>query len=379
MSGSLNVEVTAADYRRTTNTSSPSLNARPPRNLSSRLNSLLHLKGKPSNANAYSDRATSDRSDVESVMGITTIGDTSVDQTVASTVTVKVSNRKFRMPQPQPTPEQTHVDSDHPKKNPWRKLKKMMSIKKDDHGELHLEESPFQTNRSRSLSNPSVRESTVASAYPMRKRVESDQARTVAAVRNDVNQSSDLDDAIRGRFDGMDVLSLGSARLASVLRTPDPLTRNSRMLRGRDMVQDMLRMSGGQEPPELVLEGFIANDRWLITLNNLPSTEQHVPQLQSTDDDESCNNDGSPNLPPHMLLAAIWGRNQTPPPSHAPPDEYDDVFQMAASCSVPIDIDEETFIIDTPAHLQAVHDIASIPLKVRGITRETAVFSRDAS
>jgi hypothetical protein len=75
-----------------------------------------------------------------------------------------------------------------------------------------------------------------------------------------------IDDAIRSRFDGVGVgvgvytLSLGSSRLASVLRTPDALTRHAPMLHSRDMVRDMLRTSAGHEPPELVLEGFIVSD-----------------------------------------------------------------------------------------------------------------------
>jgi len=160
----------------------------------------------------------------------------------------------------------------------------------------------------------------------------------------------------------MDILSLGSARLASVPRSPDLLTRHAPMLQAQDMVADMLRMSAGRHPPELILEGFIANDRWLVRIETMNG--DLVPQLQSTDDESSI--DGSPKLNTPKLLASIWGRDRTPPPSHAQPEDVDkdDVFQLAASCSVPIDIDEETFIIDTPAHCQAVHDIAAVPLKV---------------
>jgi hypothetical protein len=133
------------------------------------------------------------------------------------------------------------------------------------------------------------------------------------------------------------------------------------MLRSQDMVRDMLFTSAGRHPPELILEGFIVKDRWMVRLENL-NGDSNVPQLQSTDDEDET--DGSPQLPTSELMTAIWGRNGTPPPTHASHVQQD-VFQMAAACSVPIDIDEESFIIDTPAHLQAVHDIASLPLKVR--------------
>jgi hypothetical protein len=134
----------------------------------------------------------------------------------------------------------------------------------------------------------------------------------------------------------------------------------------------MLHTSAGHEPPELVLEGFIVGDRWMVKLENLNGSST-VPQLQSTDDEDTT--DGSPQLPTSVLMASIWGRDRTPPPSHASHDQQD-VFQMAAACSVPIDIDDESFIIDTPAHLQAVHDIASIPLKTGRFEDALDIFKR---
>ena len=344
---SMEVEVTQDDFRRVAGDSiAPS--AKPPKNLTTRLNNLFH-KNRSSNNSVSSDRATADSNDVESVAGTTVAGNI----TLASNDTIKMSNRTIFS---KDYPEQKGRND--VKKNPWRKLKKMMASTMI--GESHESTPPFPSGRSRSLSHPSVR-SEVDSAYPIRKRVESDHNRSQTKSRDNVQE---IDDAIRGRFDGMDVLSLGSARLASVPRSPDPLTRNAPMLKAKDVVANMLRTSAGRYPPELILEGFIANDRWMVGIESVNS-DIHVPQLQSTDDESSI--DGSPTLSTPKLLEAIWGRNTTPPPSHAQPAEgdKDDVFQLAASCSVPIDIDEETFIIENPAHLQAVHDIASIPLKVR--------------
>jgi hypothetical protein len=274
--------------------------------------------------------------------------------TVASVDTIKASNRKPVSTTNKPFYEQTKRAPDS-KKNPWRKLKKMMGTKEKGDSE----DTPF--GRSRSLSHPSVRDSD--SAYPMRKRVESEQTtKSRRGQGNHAENGQELDDAIRGRFDGMDILSLGSARLVSVPRSPDPLIRNEPMLTAQDMVSDMLRISSGRSPPEIVLEGFIANDRWLVRIESM--NHDNVPQLQSTDDESTT--DGSPKLSTSKLLASIWGLNRSPPPSHAQPEEgdEDDLFQLAANCSVPIDIDEETFIIDTPAHCQAVHDIAAVPIKV---------------
>jgi hypothetical protein len=64
-----------------------------------------------------------------------------------------------------------------------------------------------------------------------------------------------IGDAICGRFDGVETLSLGSSRLALVLCTPNALTPHAAMLHLRDMVRDMLHTSAGHYPPELVLEG----------------------------------------------------------------------------------------------------------------------------
>lgn len=352
---SMDVEVTQDDFRRVTGASiAPS--SKPPRNLTARLNNLFH-KNKSSNVSLSSDRATADN-DVESVAGTTVAGNV----TVASNDTIKVSNRTAINNITKPFYEQMKGGrAPDSKKNPWHKLKKMMGTKKEN-GEC--EESPFApSGRSRSLSHPSVR-SDVDSAYPIRRRVESENVRTQQKSGENTTNGQELDDAIRGRFDGMDILSLGSARLASVPRSPDPLTRDAPMLRPQDMVADMLRTSAGRHPPELILEGFIANDRWLVRIESMNGDNNNVPHLQSTDDESSI--DGS-TLSTPKLLASIWGRDRTPPPSHAQPEDVDkdDVFQLAASCSVPIDIDEETFIIDTPAHCQAVHDIAAVPLKVR--------------
>ena len=35
----------------------------------------------------------------------------------------------------------------------------------------------------------------------------------------------------------------------------------------------------------------------------------------------------------------------------------DDILQMASACNVPIDVDEEAFMIETAQHLRSVNDI----------------------
>jgi tetratricopeptide (TPR) repeat protein len=363
---SSDVEVTQDDYYQVAGTNNTAASAQKPAKMVKRLNNLFHGKNYKSSSNvsiASSERATTDSNDVESVAASTVAGNI----TIASVDTIKVSNRKT-IPT-KPIYEQTTKRAPDTKKNPWKKLKKMMGSKGEE------ETTPF--GRSRSLSHPNVvlRDDH---AYPMRKRVESEQSTrtTQSSRRNIAAEGQELDDAIRGRFDGMDILSLGSARLVSVPRSPDLLTRNAPMLTAADLVSDMLRTSSGRSPPELVLEGFIANDRWLVRLESMYNKNDNVPQLQSTDDESTT--DGSPKLSTPKLLASIWGRDRSPPPSHAQPEEgdEDDLFQLAASCSVPIDIDEETFIIDTPAHCQAVHDIAAVPLKAGRFDDAIDIFQK---
>ena len=265
---SLDVEVTQDDFHRVAagenNTAS---SAQKPPKMVKRLNNLFHGKNNHKSTNvslASSDRATADSNDVESVAASTVAGNI----TVASVDTIKMSNRKPVSSTNKPFYEQTKRAPDA-KKNPWKKLKKMMGTKEKE--EASEEATPF--GRSRSLSHSFVRGTSDDNAYPMRKRVESEQsARTNKSSRRHVaaaENGQELDDAIRGRFDGMDILSLGSARLVSVPRSPDPLTRNAPMLTAPDLVSDMLRTSSGRSPPELVLEGFIANDRWLVRIESM--------------------------------------------------------------------------------------------------------------
>ena len=74
-------------------------------------------------------------------------------------------------------------------------------------------------------------------------------------------------------------------------------------------------------------------------------------------------------LPVHLLLESMWGGTSSKPQMKSQQTasdngNKDDFMELAAACSVPIDIDEDTFIIETPHHLQSVHDIASVPLRV---------------
>ena len=187
-------------------------------------------------------------------------------------------------------------------------------------------------------------------------------------------QKEQLDAAILGRLDGMDVLSLGPAHLSShPAHHINPLQGSFQAkLTPERMLQDLLWISSGKVPPEMVLEGYLAKERWIVVMEAarpLPCTGSHspIPSLASTDDDcsISCIEDGS--LPIHLLLQSMWGAAKPQTTTRQGSEEEQDIMQLAAACSVPIDCDEDTFMIDTAQHLESVHDIASVPLRVSGV------------
>jgi hypothetical protein len=110
-----------------------------------------------------------------------------------------------------------------------------------------------------------------------------------------------------------------------------------------------------------------------------------IPPLQGTFDDESTSHtvgtaemtdDGSTNLPTQKLWDNMWGNDKAPPiPSHMQigygsfdvgdgDDSKDEILQLASACSVPIDLDEDSFMIDGPEHLRSVHELVMIPIQV---------------
>lgn len=76
-----------------------------------------------------------------------------------------------------------------------------------------------------------------------------------------------LDDAVKGRFDGIDVLCLGSAK--KVIKT----TSNQRHLAFRKIVQESLWSSCARKPSVIIFEGLTSagkgSDRWSATINKV--------------------------------------------------------------------------------------------------------------
>jgi hypothetical protein len=236
------------------------------------------------------------------------------------------------------------------------------------------------------------------------------------------------DDAIRGRLDGFDVLSLGKARNISFVNKTQKQFAGQRYTL-RSMVTDMLWQSCcGSGTPEIVLEGFAPHgeDRWTVCVTKreedhagdltrrsnstrldtrtqkqtgskedkthkwkelLPTTqEDHCSgdswrELLPCCDDEQAqflgDNDMSvkhaqshKDMQSEMSLSQImWGSDKHPPPTHSIRYEKSDDpgsngTQFVAVSSCPIDVDKGTFIIKTNDHLQSVHKAAVAPLMV---------------
>lgn len=172
--------------------------------------------------------------------------------------------------------------------------------------------------------------------------------------------------------------------------------------------------SAGRDPPEIILDSFCPgpNGRWsvrvlkqtddsLVKEKNKPSAERAeskgttssyswwgfdaalLPPLQPARSHDSISDDGDAISPIATLRNMLWGETNTP--SNNPvarvntdddgggggtsashhSDNDDPMHDVAARCSIPIDIDDDTFIITTREHIHALHDVASVSL-VRG-------------
>jgi len=190
------------------------------------------------------------------------------------------------------------------------------------------------------------------------------------------------------------------------------------------IIDEMIWTSSGMEQAEIILEGFYpgSNDRWGVRIATLqPRSQLDKPMVDSTEDDgenstsllasilnsdnkdgdestatatDTTENDGSTNLPIAELWDSLWGIATPPPiPSHmnmqttnasssidseegpvSPDDE--DIQQCEAMCNVPIDLDDDAFMIDSPHHVKSVHDVVMIPLQARRFESAISLFEK---
>jgi len=247
---------------------------------------------------------------------------------------------------------------------------------------------------------------------------------------NDQREYAILDSCIRGRLDGIDVISLGNAQNIShacdgPTSVSDPLdpahsteknesstskspwddfpdfsfTGKNVCVTPAHLVSNMLWTSGGKQPPEMILEGYIPeDDRWNVRIeqrrkqsfpdavatippsasssnSSLPSDPKLPSQPQATAIEEYeilSSEDGSPILPTQNLWNNLWGPETAPinlaerkklldAVDHSE-SSNDMLLNLAAECSIPIDVDEDAFIVSTREHFLAIHELASVPI-----------------
>jgi Tetratricopeptide repeat len=369
------------------------------------------------------------------------IGQMSVTPTVASLDTVKISNRvQCSMEGGDP-----NNNSQKEKKTPWKKLKQFIGIPQSNTKKTDCDDNDTVCEN-KSLSDAIVENG----ALPITGRAHSKSVdftgglttttiaangnvgrrRRISSMDTPKNNNSSkkqqanslereqamIDDAVRGRLDGMDILYLGPAYLISLERhansesssTPwEPANTYSFAGRStqyttRQIVSDMMERSVGGDSPEIIMEGFFRDDRWLVTLD-LPkkgnptasssdqvlldvdndSCHDAVPSMQLTDEEDHSHSTAPDEIPRHKLWGSMWGSDKKPPPKPSHMTSMDDfdpnsdsILEMAASCSVPVDVDEDSFMIGNAQHLQAVHELASVPLQHGQFQEAMEIFDR---
>lgn len=330
----------------------------------------------------------SDNATAQSVEGQQSLHSTTNHTVISNTDTVLVSNRTSKPFDP------TEEEPKKPKR--WSKIKRLIGGNRtagEDGPFLEKARSKDDTWKSKPNNSTPVTDhrKRIHSADGKPLRVRS----TPVAAPAETKQQRMLDQSILGRLDGLDVISLGPATLMSQPKTTSGekapwKTYSSHMFSGQplqqtpaQMVADMLKNSSGRSPPEMVLEGFLpgGEDRWIVRFENTSvrpdikaSTSNQetdvLPSLKGLDMDEcgTCSDDGSPLMPTKKLWNMLWGQDPAPTnltdleKINSQDDMDDPLLNLAAENSIPIDIDEETFIVSNREHLESIHDIAAGPL-----------------
>mmetsp|Transcript_23593 Transcript_23593/g.65485 ORF Transcript_23593/g.65485 Transcript_23593/m.65485 type:complete len:809 (-) Transcript_23593:1694-4120(-) len=257
-----------------------------------------------------------------------------------------------------------------------------------------------------------------------------------------------MDQVIRGRYDGIDVLSLGPASRSSLpikslerqvgndsleksssraiqgnkiddnegskKQSLDPLYRSfttrEQYASPAKLVDEMIWASGGMDHPEVIFEGFYpgGNDRWSVCIpppslaggrvtSNFKddSTELSSSYMKTTDDNGNNNVYDSTDLPLAEQWKSLWGLLAHPPPmpSHLSMNvatkltdgskeecqqlkEDDEIQKIVETCYVPVDLDDDAFIIHSPQHLQSVHEHLMVPLQSRRFEIAISIFEK---
>ena len=480
-SGYLPIEVTDGDFQKTIETNNNEKKKHTPhKSMTKRIGGLLSSSRKKKDKDSDSDR--------HSVSGFSNTGQQSVvsKKTVDSGTTIKASNLHEEQAGTKSGPHSSALSNNyfnelnastdsggnkHQKTNnnnskhsrpprSWISLKRLVSI-----GRHNKQQSPSVTSQS-SSDNNSPRTSfqrrraksddaaeslsgSLNTIYPMRKRFYSEpfdpeepqkqrfETRSFGGFSDASISQHAMDQVIRGRLDGIDVLSLGPASRTSLpiesskATVPgvvakkksassdstvfDPLhisfTNLQSLTSPAKIVDEMIWASAGMDQAEIIFEGFYpgGSDRWGVQIATLPlpsqSQSQSPPEERNTkespqdndqyistplttdknDGDESAASnttdiEGSTNLPVADLWESLWGMVTTPPPipsymkTFFSEDEEDQ--QFAATCNVPIDLDDDAFIIDSSKHVKSIHELVMVPLQARHFDSAISIFEK---
>ncbi len=319
---------------------------------------------------------------------------------------------------------------------PWKSLKRLVS--KGRHNKQNIE--PILTQSSSDMTDSGTqtqrrRAKSQDGAKLPRKLFDGESHDSVSAT----DSQYVADQAIRGRLDGMDTLSLGPASTTSLpvesvskaddnasnedgdaAFSFDPLhfsfTGPERLISPATIVDEMIWNSAGIGQAEIVFEGYYpgCNDRWGVRISNqddqlakasseterdpwfsLPIINDLFNLDKNANDDSTAtttpDNDGSTNLPVSKLWNSLWGVDDQPPPipSHmqiAPAEEattiddlteeYEGNQEFVNMCNVPVDLDEDAFMINCPEHVSSIHNVVMLPLQARRLDSAVAIFEK---
>lgn len=294
-------------------------------------------------------------------------------------------------------------------KNRWYALKRIIRVKTTP---LKFEDS------SNALQCQERTEQTIDKGYAGRQRAQTEDSRSgfIHDVRvrsaphqvvsnNHCRSSSSLlsqsvrdiaDDKIRGRLYGVDMLYLGDGRFTSSVATSVApwdtpfvytFTGQTPHWSPQRIVDEMLLSSSGRSVPEIMLDGYIPgpDGRWVVqveipresgsisvattdlnksdskTIRNRASDQLPVANRPTHCDECKSSQSSTPSI---RLQHMVWGSKI--PSFHLTDSgsrsDEDMMQELASRCSIPIDTDNDSFLIATKEHIEAIHDIIGITL-----------------
>lgn len=260
--------------------------------------------------------------------------------------TVKISNRSSST-LPKKNPEHQNKP-----KHPWYKLKRIIGVQKTAPDVVDAKSTDRKRRPSMERhSNYAKAQSSQEKSPPRSRSAPS----TVSSIAQEIEDTS-----IRGRLDGFDILSLSACLVPLVTSTDNAdkpwsdltsFTGQDNQMDPKHLVQFMLM--SGKDSSELILDGFFpgSDDRWVVKII-CSEPDGHVDSKQPT---------------AQQIWERLWGPGPIPIESayidKVSAEQTDDsLLQLAAERSIPIDLDEDTFIISNREHMSAIQDIASTAL-----------------